>query len=321
MKTYDGYVNPRIVTVAAAIAMIISACASMPVAPPGSMELRSKLTALKSDPSLASRAPVALEQAESAVALAETRQGDPELAAHRVYMADRMIDTARATAETRLAEAQRADIKQQSDNDRLAARTREADAANSAAATARADAAVARNAADSARVDATAARTEAEAARNATAAAATAAALSETQRQELSRQIALLQGRTTERGIVLTLGDVLFATGSASLKAGHIDNLDRLAAFMTKYADRTASIEGHTDSIGADAYNQDLSMRRADSVRAYLDNHGVSSDRLTSIGKGESEPVADNDSAAGRQQNRRVEVIIRNDLVPVAVVR
>lgn len=300
MKNHGGYTKPRIVAVAAAIAVILSACATMPVAPPGSAELRGKLTALKSDPSLASRAPVALEQAESAVALAETRQPDPELAAHRVFMADRMIDTARATAETRLAEAQRADIKQQSDQDRLTARTREADAANSAAATA---------------------RTEAETARNATAAAATAAALSETQRQELSRQIALLQGRTTERGIVLTLGDVLFATGSASLKAGHIDNLDRLAAFMTLYTDRTASIEGHTDSIGADAYNQDLSMRRADSVRAYLDNHGISSGRLTSVGKGEAEPVAGNESAAGRQQNRRVEVIIRNDLVPVAAVR
>lgn len=332
MKIHNLCHNTSIVTVAAAIAMVLCACATVPAAPPGSRDVRTKLTVLKSEPALAARVPVALEQAERAVTLAETPQGDPEIAAHRVYLADRMIETARATAETRLAEAQRMELKQQSDNDRLAARTREADTARMDATAARTEADAARNATTAARTEAdaarnatAAARTEADAARNATAAAATAAAtaaaLAEAQKQELARQIELLQGRTTERGIVLTLSDVLFSTGSANLKVGHIDNLDRVAAFMDRYADRRASIEGHTDSVGPDAYNQDLSQRRADSVKAYLDNRGVASNRMTSIGKGEGEPVADNDSATGRQQNRRVEVIIQNTVAPIATAR
>jgi outer membrane protein OmpA-like peptidoglycan-associated protein len=305
--------------------------------------VRNKLMVLRSEPQLAARIPVVLEQAETAVALAETPQGDVELAAHRVYLADRLVDTARATAESRLAEEQRAGIQQQADSNRLAARTREADAANAAAANANAAAANARNdatnarlAEDRARNDATtarleanSARNEAEAARNATdaAAAATAAAAAaaaqqaDLQQQELARQIALLQARTTERGIVLTLGDVLFASGSEQLKPGAVGNLDRLVAFMGMYGNRTAIIEGHTDSVGEEGFNQSLSQRRADSVKSYLAGRGVAPVRLTSIGKGEGYPIAGNESAGGRQQNRRVEVIIGNEMNAAAAMR
>jgi outer membrane protein OmpA-like peptidoglycan-associated protein len=313
LKTHNGCSKARVAVVAAAVAALLAACASTPEAPAGSLALRSKLSQLKSEAQLAAQVPVMLDQAETAVKLAETPQRDAELTAHRIYLADRMIDTTRATAESRLAEKQRPDLRRQSDNERLAARTREADAARSAATLARADA-------DSARDAATTARNEAEAARTATsnaasaAAAATAAtaAATEAQRLELVRQIALLQARETDRGIVLTLGDVLFATGSDNLKPGAIGNLDRLVSFLEKYGDRSASIEGHTDSMGSDAYNQDLSLRRADSVKGYLATHGVASGRLSSIGKGESYPVAGNESAGGRQQNRRVEIVIAN---------
>lgn len=292
------------IVVAATIAAILAGCATTAKAPPGSEAVRSKLTTLQSQPQLAGKVPVALEQAEVAVALAETPQGDAEVAAHRVYLADRLVDTARATAETRLAEEQRAALKQQSDDARLAARTREADAARLAATAAREDAASSRIAAENSRLAADSARGEAESARLA----------SEAQKQELARQIELLQAKETDRGLVLTLGDLLFATGSEQLKPGAVGNLDRLAAFMGTYADRTVTIEGHTDSVGEESFNQGLSQRRADSVRAYLAGKGVAASRLTSIGKGEAYPIAGNESAGGRQQNRRVEVVISNDM-------
>jgi outer membrane protein OmpA-like peptidoglycan-associated protein len=105
---------------------------------------------------------------------------------------------------------------------------------------------------------------------------------------------------------------VLFDTGKASLKAGATSNLNKLVAFLNEYSDRTVLIEGYTDSVGSEDYNQGLSERRADSVKSYLAGQGIGSLRLSAAGKGESDPVASNDSAAGRQQNRRVEVIISN---------
>jgi outer membrane protein OmpA-like peptidoglycan-associated protein len=143
-------------------------------------------------------------------------------------------------------------------------------------------------------------------------AAHVATANSEQQAAELQRQIDALQAKPTDRGLIVTLGDVLFDTGKASLKAGATSNLNRLVAFLNEYSDRTVLIEGYTDSVGSEDYNQGLSERRADSVKSYLTGQGIGSIRLSAAGKGESDPVASNDSAAGRQQNRRVEVIISN---------
>src|SRR5688572_9994960 len=136
--------------VAAAVAATLTACASMPEAPPGSAAVRTRLTTLKSQPLLAEQVPTFLQAAEQATVLAETPQRDAELARHRVYLADRLVETARATAETRLAESQRAALKRQSDESRLVARTREAEAAQRAASAARADAV--RSAAEAARI-------------------------------------------------------------------------------------------------------------------------------------------------------------------------
>ena len=143
-------------------------------------------------------------------------------------------------------------------------------------------------------------------------AAHVAAANSEQQAAELQRQIDALQAKPTDRGLIVTLGDVLFDTGKASLKAGATSNLNKLVAFLNEYSDRTVLIEGYTDSVGTEDFNQGLSERRADSVKSYLAGQGIGSIRLSASGKGESDPVASNDSAAGRQQNRRVEVIISN---------
>ncbi len=108
MNTYSRRNKAGIIAVAAAVAAILAGCATTPKSPPGSEAVRSKLMMLKSDQQLAGRVPVMLEQAETAVVLAETPQGDAEVTAHRVYLADRLVDTTRATAETRLAEEQRA---------------------------------------------------------------------------------------------------------------------------------------------------------------------------------------------------------------------
>lgn len=111
-------------------------------------------------------------------------------------------------------------------------------------------------------------------------------------------------------GLVVTLGDVLFATGQSDLKGGATSNLSQLGAFLNKYPQRTVAIEGHTDSVGKASYNQGLSQHRADAVQAYLIGQGIAPEIFTTYGMGEMMPVASNNSATGRQQNRRVEVII-----------
>ncbi len=217
------------------------------------------------------------------------------LAAHRVYIADRKVDTARALAQTQFAEAERTALNEQSEKARLDSRTREADR--------REDRRAGRARRERRAESCGNARSDADAAQ-------LAANASQQQAAELQRQLEILQARPTDRGLVLTLGDTLFATGKSEIKSGATVNLDRLTTFMNEYPKRTAAIEGFTDSMGSDEMNQSLSERRADAVKRYLVGQGVGSARLTSSGRGENSPVADNESAAGRQQNRRVEVVI-----------
>jgi outer membrane protein OmpA-like peptidoglycan-associated protein len=132
------------------------------------------------------------------------------------------------------------------------------------------------------------------------------------QSADLQRQLDEMHAKATDRGMVLTLGDVLFATGKADLKYGATGNLNKLVSFLNSYPDRTVMIEGYTDNVGGDDYNLGLSQRRADSVKSYLTGQGIGVIRLSAAGKGESAPVTDNGSAEGRQQNRRVEIIIAN---------
>jgi outer membrane protein OmpA-like peptidoglycan-associated protein len=295
----DSGVNLCRTLIATTVAtVLLAACAAAPLKPDGAAEVRSKLMQLQSDPNLAGRAPLAIKDADAAVRTAEQPQAEQELAAHRVYLADRKVDTARAQAETRLAEDQRAALSARRESARLDARTHEADAAKSQVATARAEGAEQRLAADQARSESDAAHL--------------AAANSEQETTELQRQIEALQARVTDRGLVLTLGDVLFESGRADLKTGTAGNLNKLVFFLNKHPDRSVAIEGYTDSVGSEDYNQALSQRRADSVRSYLVRQGIGSGRLTASGMGMSDPVAGNDSASGRQQNRRVEVIVSN---------
>jgi len=291
----NSHYSRSLIAIAVAAALV-AGCASAPKKPAGSEQVRAKLTALQNDPALAAQAPVATKDAELAVTQAEIMQPDLALASYRVYIADRKVDTARAQAETQAAEVRHVALTEQGEKARLDSRTREADLAKSDAMTARAENAEQKVVATQARSDADAAQLAANA--------------SQQQASELQRQLEIMQAKPTDRGLVLTLGDTLFATGKSEIKSGATANLDRLGDFLAEYPDRTASIEGFTDSTGSEDSNQVLSEHRADSVKRYLIGRGVQSARLTSTGRGESAPVADNESTAGRQQNRRVEVVI-----------
>lgn len=264
--------------------MGLSGCSATVVKPEGSYAVRQKLTALQADPAMTNRAVLPVQQATAAVVTAEQPTKDKALAIYRVKLADKKVDIAKAVAQTSYLEDQYKSLGQQQADARLNSRTQEADAA-------RYDAKLARQ-------DATTAQAESEMARQ--------------QALELEREISELNAKQTERGWVVTLGDVLFDTGRAELKDASRTNLSKLSAFLTRYPERTVKIEGHTDSVGSSDSNQGLSERRANSVRRYLENQGIASNRLSASGLGEHSPVTDNDTASSRQQNRRVEVIIAN---------
>lgn len=130
--------------------------------------------------------------------------------------------------------------------------------------------------------------------------------------QELEQQVQDLETKETDRGMVLTLENLLFETGEATLQSGSRRTIQKVADFLNEYPDRSILIEGFTDSTGEESFNQQLSERRAQSVKDELTRNGVDSSRVRTEGYGEAYPVASNDTAAGRQQNRRVEVVVAN---------
>ncbi|QSP94176.1 OmpA family protein [Marinobacter salinisoli] len=130
---------------------------------------------------------------------------------------------------------------------------------------------------------------------------------------DLRAQMAAMQAERTERGMVLTLGDVLFDVGKADLKPSAQRTIDQLAQFMKQYEERRVRVEGYTDSTGDEGFNQRLSEQRAMSVYDALLSEGISSSRVEVEGYGEAYPVASNDTSAGRQENRRVEIVISDE--------
>ncbi len=140
--------------------------------------------------------------------------------------------------------------------------------------------------------------------------AAQDAAIAQQETARLQAEVEQLKATPTPRGLVLTLGDVLFDTGRAELNPGAGRKLDQLAQFLNEHKDRLVQIDGFTDSVGTDSYNEDLSRRRADAVKSALLSRGVDSARIGTVGYGKAYPVANNNDSGGRQLNRRVEVVI-----------
>lgn len=242
-----------------------------------------------------------------------------ELAAERAAAEKRVAD-ANAAAD---AEAKR---RAQADADRLAAEQAKAEAM-AASAQAQRDRAAAELARQQALTEQAKAREEAEAARKAAADANTAlqtanGALqkSEQEKSELRQRLmaqlnTILETRDSARGLIVNMSDVLFDFNQATLKPGAREKLAKVSGILLAYPTLRMQLEGHTDSIGSDEYNQVLSEKRAFAVRDYLVSQGINGNNLTAVGLGKAGPVASNDNAAGRQQNRRVEMIVSGDII------
>jgi outer membrane protein OmpA-like peptidoglycan-associated protein len=259
---------------------------------------------------------LASERQESADAQART-QGQADEAMRRKVQAE--SDTAKAQAATVQAEsdtlnAQAANAQAQSD----AAKARN-DAENAQAATAKAQSDMAASQASSATA-LSAAQADADQSRADTLKAQQAAQRAETDkaamREKLSEQLnSILQTRDSARGLIVSMSDVLFDTGKYSLKPGAREKLAKVAGILLAYPGLNIEVGGYTDNVGGDAMNQTLSENRAGSVRDYLVQQGVASNSVSARGFGNTLPVTSNDSSAGRQQNRRVELLVSGEAI------
>jgi outer membrane protein OmpA-like peptidoglycan-associated protein len=294
-------------------AVALAACSTVPTTTPTLDEARADFVAANNNPQVATYAPMefkqaseALDRANQAAAKRESLDTIDRLA----YVAKQRIATAQEVARAKTAEAEIANAGRQRDRVQLEARTAEAERARRDAAAANAQAAAAQQQAQDAQAQAAAAQQQ-------TAQLAERAA-------RLEAILVELHAQKTERGMVVTIGDVLFATDRAELNANGMATVRKLAEVMMQNPDRTVLVEGFTDSTGSSAHNQQLSERRAQAVAQALTSLGVPRERVAMRGYGEAYPVAANDSAANRQLNRRVEIVLSNEGAPIpprAVVR
>jgi len=247
----------------------------------------------------AGKAERAKMEAEARAREAEQARSMARLAAERAERAKKEAEEAKSFASAESAEKEKA-------NREAAMKAQEAEQA-------RMQAEARAREAEQARMQTEAKAREAERARMEAAAKADEAEKAKAEVDELLSQLSDLKAKQTERGIVLTIGDVLFAFDKATLSPGAFRNVDKLADFLQKHPNRSVLIEGHTDNVGSDQYNLDLSEKRAEAVKNALVAKGVGEERVTTKGYGEKYPVASNNTSDGRQQNRRVELVILNE--------
>ena len=294
-------------------AFALGACAVMPAHDAELDDARAAVIAAQSDPQVVLLASVELNNAVVAMRRADdawSNRADVAQVHHLAYLAWKQAKIATETARLKSSEASIASANAERDRLQLEARTREAQRAQRDAARAQAQAEANRADAISAQAPAAAATATAQAARAQAEAAQQQAANAQAHAQSLQTALADLQARPTDRGMVVTMGDLLFDTGSAHLNPGGLRVVDHLVQFMQAYPQRRVSIEGFTDSVGNPGSNQVLSERRADAVRLALIDRGIDAARLEARGYGEEYPVASNTNPAGRQMNRRVEIVI-----------
>lgn len=315
--------------------IVASVCASAimvgcATTPPQNTELdqaQAAYTSASNDPKVAQAAPKQLQSASTAIdhSVALQTSGAPQADVdHYAYLAIRQVAIARQLADADAAQAYIKQAGKQRDHMLLQAskqqtlqaqmQTQDANAqaqqSQMQADSANAQARQSQMQADNANADAQNANAEAKAARAQTVTATAAAAQSQQQNADLQNQLDTLNAKQTNRGMVLTLGSVMFDTNKTDLKSGGAQSLDKLTQFMQNNPKRNVMVEGYTDSSGGAGYNQGLSQRRADAVRTALISDGINSQRIVTKGFGERYPVASNNTASGRQQNRRVEIVI-----------
>jgi outer membrane protein OmpA-like peptidoglycan-associated protein len=229
------------------------------------------------------------EQAAAAQQQAEQETAQRQLAEQQAQVAQQQADQARREAEQERADAeaakQQAMVERQQADQQLAAAQQQAQAAQQQAQTAQQQAADAQ-------------QREADL------------------RQRLQQQLNdVLQTRDSAKGLIVSMSDVLFDVNQATLKPGAREKLAKVAGILLAYPDLKIRVDGYTDSTGTPEYNRDLSQRRADTVRAYLLKQGIRADAVVSEGFGQDDPVATNATASGRQQNRRVEMVVNGQSI------
>ncbi|BBB59042.1 membrane protein [Undibacterium sp. KW1] len=287
-------------------AMVLSACSTVPKTTSLLDQTRMDYQAAQNNPNVQTLAPLEMRQADVAMNDANNAAKDNESSEkidRLAYLAKQKIGIAQELAKQKQAEAAVADAAKARDQIRLEQRTNEADKAKMQADQAKVQA-------DQARLAAQVAQGEAsEAQRRAQEEQAKALEM-QNRNAALESQLADLQAKTTVRGIVITLGDVLFGVDQSKLNPDGMRTVQKLATVLQNNMQRTVLVEGHTDNTGSHAHNQDLSERRANAVRSALVLMGVSRDRIETKGYGETFPVAENNTAQNRQFNRRVEIIL-----------
>jgi outer membrane protein OmpA-like peptidoglycan-associated protein len=296
------------------VAATMAACSSVP---PQNVQLERanmEYGAVRDDAQAHEMAGLELKQAGDALTQARAawaHDADPEQVDHLAHLARQHVAVVHETVALKTAEKTVAQASAQRSEIRLAARTQEADAAHLATDQAR-------MAAGDAQRTANQATQASEQSKRDAAQSMRVAGLAQERNRELEEQLKALNAQSTPRGMVITLGDVLFDTDEARLKPGGMRVVDRLADILQNHPQRSVMVEGFTDTTGSADYNQRLSEQRADAVQGALVARGVQRARISALGHGESYPVAGNDSAGGRQLNRRVEIVLSSDGVQVA---
>ena len=274
-------------------AAILSACASMPNQ--SLTEAHSSYNNARTNPEITNLAALELKDAGDTLNRADyafNKDEDDETVNHLAYVAKQQVDIAQETAKGKTAELAVANASAKRNQVQLDARTAEADTAKL-------------------QVEIVEEKANWQATQLAVANANSERDQALIAEQEM--QLQALNAKKTERGMVITLGDVLFSTNKAQLKSGGTRNVQKLADFLTQYPQYKVLVEGYTDSRGSDEFNQELSDRRADAVQTALMEMAISSGRVATRGYGEAFPVASNDNAGGRQLNRRVEIILSDN--------
>lgn len=287
---------------ALAVAVLLGACSSLPTSTTLLDQTRSDYRMAQASPNVNRYAPLELKQAGEALALADAAANDKDKPAkvdELAYLAKQKIALTQQLAQQKFAEDEVLRTSKESDQLRLQQRSNEADMAKAKAEQAQQAALVAQG-------DAADAERKADAARR-------AAMQAQVRNVQLEAQLAELAAKKTERGMVITLGDVLFGTDQARLTPDGMRTAQKLADVLQQNPQRNVLVEGFTDSTGGSAHNLELSDRRAGAVRTALVGMGVGNDRIATRGYGAAHPVAGNDTAQSRQLNRRVEIVLSDE--------